>query len=72
MKSKYGKRIRNLLKKLTNSTSLFRWEDGPLIQAMTTGSFLLIDEISLASDSVLERLNSVLESDRKLLIPENL
>ena len=37
---------------------------------MNTGGFLLIDEISLASDSVLERLNSVLESDRKLLIPE--
>ena len=37
---------------------------------MNSGSYLLIDEISLASDSVLERLNSVLENDRKLLIPE--
>ena len=37
---------------------------------MIKGGFLLIDEISLANDSVLERLNSVLESDRKLLIPE--
>ena len=37
---------------------------------MNIGGFLLIDEISLASDSVLERLNSVLERDRKLLIPE--
>jgi midasin len=31
---------------------------------------LLIDEISLAEDSVLERLNSVLESDRTLVLPE--
>jgi len=37
---------------------------------MNSGSHLLIDEISLAADSVLERLNSVLENDRKLLISE--
>lgn len=30
----------------------------------------LIDEISLAEDSVLERLNSVLEPTRSLLLPE--
>jgi midasin len=30
----------------------------------------LIDEISLAEDSVLERLNSVLEYERFLLLPE--
>lgn len=30
----------------------------------------LVDEISLADDSVLERLNSVLESERKLLLVE--
>ena len=31
---------------------------------------LLIDEISLADDSVLERLNSVLEPERILLLAE--
>ena len=31
---------------------------------------ILIDEINMAEDSVLERLNSVLESERKLLITE--
>ncbi len=30
----------------------------------------LIDEISLAEDSVLERLNSVLESEKCLFLPE--
>jgi midasin len=30
----------------------------------------LIDEISLAEDSVLERLNSVLESEQTLTLPE--
>ena len=37
---------------------------------MIEGSVFLIDEISLAEDSVLERLNSVLEPTRSLLLPE--
>ncbi|RUS90707.1 hypothetical protein EGW08_001511, partial [Elysia chlorotica] len=49
---------------------LFEWKDGPLVQAMRDGAMFLIDEISLADDSVLERLNSVLESDRMLLLAE--
>lgn len=38
--------------------------------AMKEGSTFLIDEISLADDSVLERLNSVLETERTLLLVE--
>lgn len=49
---------------------LFEWVDGPLVQAMKTGDFFLLDEISLADDSVLERLNSVLEPERSLLLAE--
>ena len=37
---------------------------------MREGSVFLIDEISLADDSVLERLNSVLEPERSLLLAE--
>lgn len=48
----------------------FAWEDGPLIQAMRDGDILLVDELSLAEDSVLERLNSVLEPGRTLTLPE--
>ena len=44
--------------------------DGPLVQAMRDGTMFLIDEISLADDSVLERLNSVLEPERTLLLAE--
>ena len=33
------------------------WADGPLVQAMKAGDALLIDEINLAEDAVLERLN---------------
>lgn len=44
--------------------------DGPLVNAMIAGSSFLVDEISLAQDSVLERLNSVLETERTLVVPE--
>ncbi|MQL83110.1 hypothetical protein Taro_015596, partial [Colocasia esculenta] len=46
--------------------TIFLWEDGPLVQAMKSGDLFLVDEISLADDSVLERLNSVLEPERTL------
>ncbi|KAL9652452.1 hypothetical protein ABK040_000025 [Willaertia magna] len=50
--------------------ALFIWYDGPLVEAMKNGDFFLIDEISLAEDAVLERLNSVLEPSRQLTLPE--
>lgn len=46
---------------------IFTWQDGPLVQSMKAGDLFLVDEISLADDSVLERLNSVLEPERKLV-----
>lgn len=53
--------------------TIFLWQDGPLVQAMKNGDLFLVDEISLADDSVLERLNSVLEPERKLVgIPGDL
>lgn len=55
---------------LEHSKALFEWADGSLIHAMKAGQHFLLDEISLADDSVLERLNSVLETDRKLFLAE--
>lgn len=49
---------------------LFHWVDGPLVEAMVRGEPFLIDEISLAEDAVLERLNSLLEPERTLLLPD--
>lgn len=51
-------------------SALFEWSDGPLVHAMTAGDLLLLDEVSLADDSVLERLNSVLEPGRTLVLAE--
>ncbi|XP_024535665.1 midasin [Selaginella moellendorffii] len=50
--------------------SLFVWHDGPLVDAMRNGDLFLVDEISLADDSVLERLNSVLEPNGTLVLAE--
>lgn len=35
----------------------FSWADGPLVTAMRRGDMILVDEINLAEDAVLERLN---------------
>lgn len=35
----------------------FQWVDGPLVTAMRQGDMILIDELNLAEDAVLERLN---------------
>ncbi|EXJ70340.1 uncharacterized protein A1O5_06408 [Cladophialophora psammophila CBS 110553] len=50
--------------------ALFTWNDGSLVRAMKSGEYFLLDEISLAEDSVLERLNSVLEPSRTILLAE--
>ncbi|KAL7554496.1 hypothetical protein ACHAWF_017951, partial [Thalassiosira exigua] len=53
-----------------NYTALFEWADGPLVRSMKDGDLLLLDEMSLAEDAVLERLNSVLEPSRTLTLAE--
>ncbi|KAI6016225.1 hypothetical protein EDC04DRAFT_2881627 [Pisolithus marmoratus] len=55
---------------LVKSQALFQWHDGPLVRAMREGGVFLLDEISLADDSVLERLNSVLEPERAIVLAE--
>lgn len=62
--------LRRVERNITRSNALFEWSDGSLITAMKTGHFFLLDEISLADDSVLERLNSVLEPHRSILLAE--
>ncbi|XP_032952982.1 midasin isoform X1 [Rhinolophus ferrumequinum] len=57
-------------KEETATSRLFEWHDGPLVLAMKEDAFFLLDEISLADDSVLERLNSVLEVEKSLVLAE--
>lgn len=63
-------KAREVRQKLRRTTGIFEWHDGPLVEAMKAGDVLLLDEISLADDSVLERLNSVLEPARTVVLAE--
>ncbi len=56
--------------RIAQTKSLFEWVDGSIVVAMKRGEPFLLDEISLAEDSVLERLNSVLEPSRSILLAE--
>jgi midasin len=62
--------LENALQQLQHLETMFEWHDGPLVEAMREGSVFLLDEISLADDSVLERLNSVLEPARTIVLAE--
>ncbi|KAF5380682.1 hypothetical protein D9757_007075 [Collybiopsis confluens] len=57
-------------RRIIKTKAIFEWHDGPLVEAMRDGDVFLLDEISLADDSVLERLNSVLEPSRTLVLAE--
>ncbi|TFY72597.1 hypothetical protein EVG20_g419 [Dentipellis fragilis] len=56
--------------KFQRAAAIFQWHDGPLVETMQQGDVVLLDEISLADDSVLERLNSVLEPERTVVLAE--
>jgi len=48
----------------------FRWCDGVLLKAIKRGDWVLLDELNLASQSVLEGLNSCLDHRASVYIPE--
>ncbi|CAH1798611.1 unnamed protein product, partial [Owenia fusiformis] len=48
----------------------FSWRDGPLLQALKSGHWIVLDELNLASQSVLEGLNACLDHRAELYIPE--
>lgn len=62
--------LRALLDLAARTKGLFEWVDGPLVTAMRKGEIILLDELSLAEDAVLERLNSVLEPGRSITLAE--
>lgn len=62
--------LRKIRLEASQCEALFEWHDGPLVHAMQQGGILLLDELSLADDSVLERLNSVLEPSKTLVLAE--
>ncbi|RHY33814.1 hypothetical protein DYB32_001374 [Aphanomyces invadans] len=62
--------VQSLSQLKQRAVALFEWVDGPLVTSMKAGDLFLVDEINLADDAVLERLNSVLEPARGLVLAE--
>ena len=48
----------------------FEWVDGPLVRALKEGHWVALDGANLCSPSVLDRLNSLCESDGVLMLNE--
>lgn len=48
----------------------FSWRDGPFLRALKNGDWILLDELNLASQSVLEGLNACLDHRGVVYIPE--
>ena len=48
----------------------FMWRDGPLLRALKEGVWVLLDELNLASQSVLEGLNSCFDHRQEIYISE--
>ena len=47
----------------------FTWRDAPFLRAMQKGEWVLLDEMNLASQSVLEGLNACLDHRGEAYIP---
>lgn len=54
----------------SDGTITFQWKDGPVLKAIKDGSWILLDEMNLASQSVLEGLNSCFDFRQELFIAE--
>jgi midasin len=52
------------------SVGQFAWRDGPFLQALKNGDWVLLDELNLASQSVLEGLNACIDHRGEVFIPE--
>ena len=46
------------------------FQEGPLVQALRNGYWVVLDELNLAPTDVLEALNRLLDDNRELFIPE--
>lgn len=55
---------------LSDGRVSFTWRDGPVLKAMKEGSWILLDEMNLASQAILEALNSCFDFRRTVYIAE--
>ena len=53
-----------------NDVGTFAWQDAPFLTAMREGHWVLLDEMNLASQSILEGLNACIDQRGEVYIPE--
>lgn len=51
-----------------NGTSVTKWHDGPITEAVRYGALLLFDEVNLTSPEVIGTLNTLLDDTRALVL----
>lgn len=54
----------------SGDVSRFEWIDGPLVRAMKNGHWMVLDNVNLCSPSILDRINSLCETDGVLVLTE--
>ena len=62
--------LKELDRKAVSSSGRFEWLDGPLINAMIRGEWIVLSHANLASSAVLDRLNSLFEPNGVVHLPE--
>jgi midasin len=55
---------------MSDSHGRLVFNEGPLIQALRNGYWIILDELNLAPSEVLEALNRLLDDNRELFVPE--
>lgn len=55
---------------LEDGKTSFVWQDGPVLKAIKNGAWLLLDEMNLASQSILEAMNSCFDFRNEIYIAE--
>lgn len=55
---------------VSNSEGKLVFHEGPLVQALRKGYWIILDELNLAPTEVLEALNRLLDDNREIFIPE--
>ena len=55
---------------INDSQGRLRFHEGPLVQALRHGHWVILDELNLAPSEVLEALNRLLDDNRELFVPE--
>ncbi|CAF0915731.1 unnamed protein product [Brachionus calyciflorus] len=64
--------IEKLLDLKDKDKTIFLFNDGPIVEAIKLGKIVLLEDLDLPSQAVVERLNSLLETEPSFSLPEDI